>query len=244
MKKIIKAILTFNFLILTFPPIVQAVSMYSPQYNIESANINDAAGNKYSEGYRLSDTIGQLAAGEFLSQGYVIKAGFQYTVPTGPFRFTVGKTKIDLGEIKANTPKTDSTSLTVQLGSVPKYQVTAGEQGPLTTLSGVDTIADTVCNGRSDSCNESQAEIWSLNSAYGFGYGLSGQDIPSDFIGSQYYRPFPDSSRAESPVVIMSGSRLSGKKHQSAITFKVNVSPLQAAGTYQTIISFVATPTY
>jgi len=35
-----------------------------------------------------------------------------------------------------------------------------------------------------------------------------------------------------------------GKNRQSTVTFKVNVSSIQPAGSYQTVINFVATPSY
>lgn len=226
---------TFNF--------VQAVRMDSPLYRLESASVTNAAGEKSSTNYKLSDTLGQLAAGEFSSTGYVIKAGFQYLHSIIPFRFSISSISINFGTLTPNSPQTATTTLTVSYGGVGSYAVTAVEVGPMTSLAGGNTIADTQCDGGASTCTESTAKPWTSSSAYGFGYNMAGQDIPSDFTDSTYYRPFPDRLAAESPSTVMSSSNV-GKNRQSTVTFKVNISPVQAAGTYQTVINFVATPSY
>lgn len=72
---------------------------------------------------------------------------------------------------------------------------------------------------------------------------MSGNDIPSDFIDSTYFRPFPNRQENESPAIVMSSTNV-GRNRQAVVTFKVNVSPIQPAGKYQTIINFVATPSF
>lgn len=235
--------ITILTLLLLTAATVEAVRMDSPLYRIESASISNAAGEKSSTNYRLSDTLGQLAAGEFSSTGYVIKAGFQYLHLITPFKFSISNININFGTLTPNTPSTATTTLTVSFGGAGQYQVTAAELGPMTSLSAGNTIADTQCDGGANTCTESLAKPWTSNSAYGFGYNMSGNDIPSDFINSTYYRPFPDRNAGESAAVVMSSSNV-GKNRQATVTFKVNVSPVQPAGTYQTIINFVATPSF
>jgi len=72
---------------------------------------------------------------------------------------------------------------------------------------------------------------------------MSGNDIPSDFLNNTYFRPFPDRQENETPSVVMSSTNV-GKNRQATMTFKVNISPIQPAGKYQTIINFVATPSF
>ncbi len=217
--------------------------MNSNTFRIESASVNDGAGNKSSTNYKLSDTLGQLAAGEFSSNGYVIKAGFQYLHSIIPFRFSISDIRIDFGTLTPDVASTDTTTLTVSFGGAGQYQVTAAEIGPMTSLGGGNTIPDTACNGGSDTCTETSAKPWTSSSAYGFGYTMSGNDIPADFTNSTYYRPFSDRLLSESPAVVMSNINV-GRNRQSTVTFKSNISSIQPAGTYQTVINFVATPSY
>ncbi|KKP67354.1 MAG: hypothetical protein UR68_C0006G0015 [Candidatus Roizmanbacteria bacterium GW2011_GWA2_35_19] len=221
---------------------VHAINMESTRFIIESANTSSAAGDKSSSGYKLSDTIGQLAAGQFSSSGYVVKAGFQYLHSVIPFRFSISDINIDLGSLLPNTPSTAYTVLTVAFGSAGQYQVTTIEESPLKTLSG-NAIVDTSCNGGTETCTESTAKLWDSASAYGFGYNMAGNDIPADFTSSSHFRPFPDRLLAEAPAVIMSSSNVSTSR-QATLTFKANISPIQPAGSYQTVVSFVATPSY
>lgn len=237
--------LTFVFLLLTcFNNPTNAIDMQSSDYQLKYTNINITSGNKESDGYKLSDTVGQLAAGEFASSGYIIKAGFQYLREALPFRFTVSNVYVDLGTLTPNVFSTGNTTLTVTYGSARQYQVTAVEKGKLRTLDSINVITDTKCDGGNNTCTESQAKIWNLKTAYGFGYNISGQDIPDDFLNQNFFRPFADSTTAESPSVVMSNPRRVAKSRQSTMTFNVNISNLQPAGSYQTIINFVATPSY
>lgn len=221
---------------------ISAVNMESSRFKIESANTSIASGEKSSSNYKLSDTIGQTAAGEFSSQGYVIKAGFQYLKSIIPFRFSISNTNINFGTLIPNNPSTATINLTVYFGGAGQYQVTVAEIHPLKTLSN-NIIPDTTCDGGSETCTESVAKNWTLNSAYGFGYNMSGNDIPSDFNSSSKFRPFPDLSSSENPAVIMSSANV-GKNRQATMTLKVNISPAQPAGNYQTIINFIAVPSF
>lgn len=246
MKKIISIkyffILVSCFLLLNTA--VFAVNMESSRFRIESANTSEAAGNKSSTNYKLSDTIGQLAAGEFSSTGYVVKAGFQYLHSIIPFRFSISDINVALepNPIVPNNPSTATTILTVYFGSAGQYLVTAIEEGQLKTMSG-NAIPDTSCNGGGETCSELVAKTWDSSTAYGFGYNMSGDDIPADFTSETQYRPFPDRTAAEPPAVVMSSVDV-GKNRQATMTFKANISPIQPAGSYQTIINFVATPSF
>ena len=240
-----KKILILLFLAIPYsliPNPSHAVPMDSSRFKIESANVEIAGGNKSSTSYKLADTVGQLAAGQYSSTGYVVKAGFQYLHSIIPFRFSISDINIAFGTLVPSTPSTATTNLTVYFGGAGQYQVTAIEEGALKTLSG-NSVPDTSCDGGAETCSESQAKTWSSSTAYGFGYNMSGNDVPADFISGTQYRPFPDRTAAESPVVIMSSSDV-GKNRQSTMTFKANISPIQPAGSYQTIINFVATPSF
>lgn len=242
--KFLLVFLTFNFSLLIFNlSDVVAINMDSSRYRIQFGNVNITSGNKSSANYNLSDTVGQTAAGQFQSTGYIIKAGFQYIHSIIPFTFSISNIHINFGSVIANNPVTQTTTLTVSFGGAGQYQVTAIEEGPMKTFDGGNYIPDTSCNGGSDTCTEYLAKPWTSTSAYGFGYNMSGQDIPSDFVNSTYFRPFPDRTQNESPAVVMTNPNV-GKNRQATVTFKLNVSPIQPAGSYQTVINFVATPSF
>jgi len=269
------------YLLLTTPTL--AINMDSPQYKIQFGNINmgGAKGGSLMQdtddnSYTLSSTLGQTAAGQFESSGYIVKAGFQYIYSKIPFSFSVSNTTVDLGTLLPNIPVTSAPiALTVSFGGAGQYVVTAQEDSPLQTLSGSSSIYetscsnDTCCNGGADTCSENQAKTWNSTSAYGFGYNMQDEDITTDFStgGNTYYRPFPDKSASEVPAIIMQSTNvtlvtptptgipgptsapiLTGVPrditHQSNLTFKANISPLQPAGNYQTVIHFVATPSF
>ena len=222
---------------------VQALNMDSSSFSIKSGTINVQGGNKSSPSYKLADTVGQLAANQFSSSGYIVKAGFQYIHSIIPFSFTISNTVINLGTLipGVTNGSTAPTTLTVSFGAAGQYQVTAVEETKLKTFSGANTIADTTCDG--GTCTVSSAQPWVLSNTTGFGYNMTGQDIPADFTDSTYYRPFPDRSLGGSPAVVMTSQNV-GKNRQSTLNFKVNIPSTQASGTYSTIINFVATPTY
>lgn len=234
-------IINFSFLIFNLDD-VKAVPMDSSRFKIDSANISITGGNKSSDSYKLSDTVGQTAAGQFSSNGYVVKAGFQYLYSIIPFRFSISNTNINFGTLAPNSPVTGTTNLTVHFDDVGNYQVTAIEDGPLKTQSG-NVIPDTTCNGGGYTCSELVSKVWNSTSSYGFGYNITGDDVPDDFIDNTHFRPFPDQTAAEPPVTIMANNNVR-KNRQSIVTFKTNISSVQPAGSYQTIISFVATPSY
>lgn len=243
MKKIVFLLSMLVFLSTTSILYAQDGTIRSNQYRIKTGNINFGSGTPSSSSYNLGTTVGQIAANEFSSTGYTVKAGFQYIHSIIPFTFSISDTSIELGSLTPQTPSTATTNLGVSFGGSGQYQVTAVELGPLSTFSGSETIPDTSCNGGAETCTESAADVWNSASAYGFGYNVSGDGKPSDFVDSTYFRPFPDSDSAESPEVVMSSTNVTTSQ-TSTVTFKANVSNIQEAGTYQTIIKFVATPSF
>ena len=218
-------------------------TMRSNQFRVKTGNINFGSGAPTSTNYNLGTTVGQLAANEFSSSGYVVKAGFQYVHSIIPFTFSISDTSIDLGALTPQTASTATTDLGVSFGGAGQYQVTAVEVGPMSTQSGSETIPDTTCNGGAQTCSESSADVWDSTTAYGFGYNMSGDGVPADFTDSTYYRPFPDSTAAENPQVVMSSTNVT-KSQTATVTFKANISNIQPAGSYSTVIKFVATPSY
>lgn len=237
-----RRVLIFTFLLFICGKVF-AENFESERYKIQFGDVN-IGGEKdlRSSGYDLSVSLGQTAAGEFHANGYIVKAGFQYIYSIIPFRFSISNVNIDLGTLIPNTPSTAETTLTVSFGGPGEYQVTANELDSLKKNTGTE-IQDTSCNGEPDLCTESSAKKWTSNTAYGFGYNMSGQDIPSDFKNAGYFRRFPNLREGESSQTVMSSTNV-GRSRRSKVTFKANVSPIQEVGSYQTVIRFTATQGY
>ena len=222
---------------------VSSENFNSDNFRIQFGNVNIGGENLDSDTYDLSTSIGQSFAEKFQSDGYIVRAGFQYIHSIIPFSFAISDSSIDFGLLTPGTPSTQPTTLTVSFGGAGQYQVTAIEETPLQTFDAGNTIPDTSCDGGGDTCITTLAKPWTSSSQYGFGYNMTGDDIPADFINSTYFRPFPDRSSADSPEVVMSSSDV-GRDRESITTFKINISNIQPAGTYRSVITFTATPSY
>lgn len=226
--------------IFAYSPVRAQAEVTSPNYIIQMPNFNSGAGIPTSSNYKVSSTIGQTVAGLFSSAGYRVKSGFQYIYSIIPFSFTVSSTSINFGHLIAQTPSTATNTLTVSSGGAGGYQVKASEGSPLKIDSTATTIPDTSCD---TSCSETTAGVWTSTSRYGFGFNMSGDDIPADFTDTTYYRQFANRAGAESAQIVMSSIYV-GASRQSTVTYKVNISGVQQSGTYNNIITYTAIPSY
>jgi len=242
----IKTILLIGLLFLTVlfgaKPTTAVDRMQSNSYILKFPNLNMAGGAKESDNYKLLDTLGQTAPGEYSSAGFYVKAGFPYIKTIIPFSFTISNLSIDFGTLTPNTfpDPLPSNTLTVNSGGAGGYQVTAAAAHPLRLQAANISIPDTTCN---TDCDETLADLWTNTNKYGFGFNISGDDIPEDFSTPNHYRQFADQSAGEEPQIVMSSVNV-GTLKTATVTYKVNISPAQAAGNYQTSITYVATPGY
>ncbi len=233
-----------KFIIGLIVPLIGSVHaqgvIQSPNYTIQMPNLNSGAGIPTSDQYRLGTTIGQTAQGLATSSGYLVKSGFQYIYSIIPFSFTVSSISINFGHLIPQTPVTATNTLTVASGGAGGYQVKASENHPMKIPNSTPTIPNTNCDS---ACTYTTAGVWSSTSRYGFGFNMSGNDIPADFSGLTYFRPFADASISQSPQVVMSSIYV-GRGRQSTVTYKVNVSGVQQGGAYNNIITYTAIPSY
>ena len=212
----------------------------SPNYRIIFPNFNSGAGIPSSDNYSLNTTIGQTAPGLYSSAGYRVKAGFQYINSIIPFSFSISDIQVNFGTLTPQTPSTDTSTLTVSAGGAGGYIVKASENHPMQTSDSSDSIIDTLCD---TTCSETTAASWTSATKYGFGFNMSGDDIPADFTNSNYFRQFADRSNSETSATIMSSANV-GSSRTATIYYKVNVSTVQPAGVYRNIIMFTAIPSY
>ncbi len=223
---------------------VLAELMESSSYQIQFGNFNMTSGEKSSASYTVTDTVGQTGAGpygQYGSSGYFLGSGFQYIYQVSIFEFQLSKTAIDLGMLEIGVHNTDSHTLTISTSSNNGYTIYAYEDHPLKLKGGSDTIPDTTCDA--GTCLTSAAGIWTNQAIHGFGYNMTGDDIPADFTNSSYFRPFADRSLSQPMQVVMS-SPIRVTNRVSTITYKAGVQASDTAGNYSTGVAFVAVPNY
>ncbi len=237
----------FVFLFVFLSTICCVLSTVSAQERVESANyriifpnFNSGAGIPTSANYELNTTLGQTAAGQFSSSGYRVKSGFQYISSIIPFSFSVSDIQKNFGTLTPESPSTTTSTLTVSAGGAGGYSIKASENNPLQTVGGTETIIDTLCD---TTCSETTAGSWTSTTKYGFGFNMNGDDVPTDFTNTNYFRQFADRSNAESPATIMTSNNV-GRERIATITYKINIADIQPSGTYQNIITFTAIPSY
>jgi len=214
----------------------------SASFHIDWGNFNMTSGKKSSSNYKLTDTVGQNAPGQYNSAGYVVKSGFQYIYDKIiPFSFSISNLNIDFGSLVPNIGSTAANVLTVSTPTGHGYEVYALASHPLATIGTNITIPDTKCD--SGSCSESVSDLWTNNSTYGFGFNASGSGTSSYFTNANYFRQFANSSSGEKAQICMS-ENVPVENHTATITYKVLISPNQASGYYQNSINFMAIPKY
>lgn len=226
-----------------FQPIF-ATEMRSDSFWIQFGNLNVTSGEKSSASYNVTDTVGQVAPGaygEYGSSTWFVGGGFQYIYQIDEFSFTISDVDIDLGSLIIGVHNTATNTLTITTRGAGGYTVYAYEQHPLRLQDGVTTLPDTTCNA--GTCNESTAQVWTDQNVSGFGFNMTGNDVPSDFVNSTYFRQFADISNAETMQEVMGSSNIAASR-QSTVTYKIGMPGTQDAGVYQTYVVYVAVPGY
>lgn len=236
---------TLYFILYTSPIFAQP-STKSTNYEITWPNVNMGSGSPDSETKKLGITMGQNAPGLYTSpgNGYKVRAGFQYIHSIIPFSFRISSLSLAFGILTPEVLTNQKLlTFTVNSGSAGGYQVTAQENDPLTSQTG-KTIVDTSCD-LADTCTHTDSGTWTQTTTYGFGYKMTGTDVPSEFSGGKY-KNFADAP-GENPVKIMGKTiaqgHEAGKNKIATMSARINISTIQSAGIYRNILTFIATPT-
>jgi len=242
-------VLSFSFLLFTLArqPAGAQDTIRSPNYEITWPNVNMGAGAPSSTNYKMGVTMGQTGPGLYSSTGYKVRAGFQYIHSIIPFYFKISPFALNFETLTVNVLTNEKTlTLTVNSGAAGGYQVTAQENNPLTSTAG-STILDTTCDS-TDACDhDTDFGTWADTNTYGFGYTMTGDDTPLGFSSGTEFRNFADAP-GENPVKVMGKTPAEGhqaeKNKIATMKARINISSTQAAGSYQNILTFVATPTF
>lgn len=233
--------LTIIFTVFMTASGIQAFEARSTNYKMQMGNFNYTAGEKESASYWFHDTGGELAPGQSDSGSYTILAGFEYIASIIPFTFEISNNNINFGTLVPETPATASTTLTITSGAAYGYRVTAQANNPMQNQGYAGVFIPDVEGDNSD-ITHLQEGAWNNNTTYGFGYTLSNL-TSTHAVFTSGYRAFADQSNSEEPVNVMFSP---GVIDQSAVevTYKINVSPIQEAGVYENIVTYIATGTY
>lgn len=209
-------------------------------------------GKKSSVNYSLTDSVGQIAPGQFDSAGYTVKAGFQYAydLQANQFSFSIDDLDIGFGSLVPDVGTTQSNIITITTPSGHGYEILAVEDKPLSIIGTHTTIPDTTCNG--NSCTTSVSAPWTNADAYGFGFSAVGVNssmvatgigTSNYFADPTFYRPFASVADNIPAQVFMSEDKPVTDR-SARITYKVNIPAYQSAGSYQNSINFIAIPKY
>lgn len=214
----------------------------SESFVVTFGNFNVTSGEKSSSTYDLTDTVGQVANGpygQYGLSGYFVGGGFQYIYQIDTFSFRITDVTVELGELAPNTHAIAAHDLIINTKGAGGYYIYAYEKNPLRHVSGSPDIPDTSCNA--GTCSISSAAIWNNTAVPGFGYNMSGNDVPPDFIDTNYFRPF--GIGFSQMQIVMSSSNIANNR-TATVTYKAGASGSQAAGDYTTTVSYVAVPGY
>jgi len=222
-------------------------SLESDHYKIKWPNVNMGSGAPDSTNYNLGVTTGQIAPGLYSGTDFTIRAGFQYIHSIIPFSFTLSSISVSFGSLTTDVLTNEQTlDLTVDSGSVQGYQVTVEENQLLTSLGIGATLPDVTCDV-ADACTHIDEGTWAQTSTHGFGYTISGDDVPSEFASGTKFKNFALTG-TDTPQKVMGltpvGGGGAGEDKNATMTLRINPSGTQPAGTYQNRITFIATPLY
>lgn len=229
-------LLLLTLFILNRSPL-DAAEMESPRFRIESGSVDFTLPEQSIQPKNQNSSNPDIE--QFNSTGLLVKSDSQSTNDT-PFRIIIEQSLLSFKDTTPNTPSIEASLISVA-GGRTIYQVLMSEADELKKLSG-ESIPDTICN-TNKKCTAAIAAPWESISSYGFGYSLSGQDIPTDFQNTKYFRAFANSKKKARPAIIMKATDKSDERH-ATITAKTIVSAVQADGTYESIINYLAVPGY
>lgn len=221
-----------------------AENLESPSYIIQFGNFNITSGEKSSDSYTVTDTVGQMGAGPFGQPGsstYFLGSGFQYIYPLNQFRFEISKLNIDLGLLTPLSHNTDSHTLLVRSPGTGGYLVYAYQLHPLRLVNGTAIIPDTTCDN--NDCDETVAAEWQNQDIGGFGFNIAGDDVWSDFLSTDYFRQFANNSTNE-PMQPVMGTTGVAIDRVTTVTYKAGLFGNEAAGQYETAVVYIAVPAY
>lgn len=215
--------------------------MQSPQYRIDQNSIDVATEDNSTRPYTLSTIFGSLAGNEFLKQGYILRSGNDEDDSNSRLTFEISKTNFRFENLSSDKASSLDAKFSVD-SNAQGYQVNASEDHPLQS-SGEDIIENTKCDKELKVCFEDRSAEWNLPQSYGFGYTIQGRYSQPDFSNGRYFRPFADLNQKDKSTVIINAPR-GVKTTDASIKLQIVPSQNQINQHYETVINFIALPSY
>lgn len=220
----------FGLILLLIPSSVWAFASSSTNYKLDG-DFGNFGGAKSSTNYKLTDTGGGFAVGFGSSANYGTGGGFQYVIAeVRELVFTISSNTINLGALSSTSVTSSSHTMEVSTNAAGGYQVTVLEDGNLRT-SGGDIITDA-----NDDVDAGEEE-------YGLATSDTGVDITtwdSDCNGSN-----PELANAITTTIQSVASNNAPIDNDvSTMCYSASITSTTEAGSYQHVLTYIATGTF
>jgi hypothetical protein len=149
---------------------------------------------------------------------------------------------VPFGTVSANAFYQGCQDLVVSTNAGNGYSLTVQENNVMQTAGGF-SIPDTTCDG--GTCTEAAAAAWTNANNNGLGHTCTNQtnhDCASAYSSGANFRQFANIGAGETAQAIMSSSTPASATGR--IKFRLSAGLAQAAGAYQTLITYIITGTY
>lgn len=172
---------------------------------------------------------------------------------TGGTTITSTSTTVPYSTVSSDTFYDICQQLTTATNASGGYSTTV--QTTSLPTSGGNTIAKGGCNSGS-SCTDTSEGAWSTAGDNGYGYCMddtqdtaaatadAGWGTNGCGAGTQNFKTIANAGAAETARIIMSKAGVTTQDNIALIGYRLTVDASQAAGTYQTTIVYICTPTF
>lgn len=166
------------------------------------------------------------------------------TSPIGNGAPNTTATSVSFGPLVLGTYNNLAQQLTCTTNSQSGYVIQTFENHPMTMLGTTTTIPDTNCNG--GGCTTSTSAAWTTFTNSGFGYALQvGTTSTGAVLGittaGQYKAFAVGDSNAQT---ILSRTNTPSGTDSIYVCYRATASNFQQAGTYENMVSYIATATF
>lgn len=228
--------------------VVNAQTMTSNNYKIQSDSINAGGLYSSSDNYNLEATIGEMATGESSSASYTLKAGYQqmqevYLAMSGVNSVLLS---VPIAGVTGGSA-TGSTSVTVTTDNLSGYKLQIVAENSPAMRSGSNTIPDYAPAG----INPDYTFSYDSSDAV-FGYTVDGSDVTDRFTsnlgvcgsGDDEVGKCWDGPSTTPQTVAMANVSNHPNGTETTVTFQVAVgdSVVQPEGIYVATTTFTALP--